>query len=145
MRTKDMLKNHPYPTWDQSLVDCVEACFDCAQACTSCADACLSEDDPSMLARCIRLNLDCADSCSATGRILSRQTGTDSDLIESQIKACMEACRICAQECEKHAPKMAHCKICMESCLSTEKACAKLIEACRQRQPGDAMAPEECA
>jgi hypothetical protein len=144
MRTKEILKNHPFPSWDQSVVDCVEGCFDCAQACTSCADACLSEEDVSMLTRCIRLNMDCADSCSATGRMLSRQTGTNSELIESQVRACMDACRICGDECEKHAPKMEHCKVCMESCRMTERACSQLLEMCRTREAGEAMAPEEC-
>jgi hypothetical protein len=55
-------------------VECIEACYDCAQSCTACADACLGEEDPKLLARCIRLNLDCANICDATGKILSRQT-----------------------------------------------------------------------
>ena len=37
-----------------------------------CADDCLSEDDHADLVRCIRLDLDCADVCDATGRILTR-------------------------------------------------------------------------
>jgi hypothetical protein len=144
MRTKAMLQNHPFPSWDQPVVDCVEASFECAQACTSCADACLSEEKIVTLSRCIRLNLDCADVCVATGRLLSRQTGTNAELIESQVKACVDACRICGDECEKHAPSMGHCKICLDSCRSTEKACLQLLEMCRSIATGEAIAPEEC-
>src|SRR5215218_1566695 len=72
----DMLRTSPsrigYDAGD--LAPCIEACFACAQTCTACADACLGEQDIQMLARCIRLDLDCADICSATGSILSRQT-----------------------------------------------------------------------
>ena len=144
MRTKEMLKSHPFPTWDQPVVDCVEACFECAQACTSCADSCLAEEELTTLTRCIRLTLDCADSCSVTGRMLSRQTGTNADLIESQVRACMEACRICGDECEKHASNMEHCKVCLDSCRAAEGACMNFLEMCRAREAGEALAPEEC-
>src|SRR5215204_7726026 len=86
----------------EALVECIEACFDCAQACTACADACLGEQDVQMLARCIRLDLDCADVCDATGRILSRQTATEPQMLSASLQACAEACGLCAEECEKH-------------------------------------------
>jgi hypothetical protein len=144
MRTKAMLKTHPFPSWDQSVIDCVEASFDSAQACTACADACLSEEEVVTLTRCIRLNLDCADICAATGKLLSRQTATNADLIESQVKACVDACRICGDECEKHASNMDHCRLCLDSCRTTERACLQLLEMCRSRAAGEAVAPEEC-
>jgi hypothetical protein len=55
---------------------CIAACFECAQVCTACADACLSEDMVAELTKCIRTNLDCADICETTGRVLSRHTAT---------------------------------------------------------------------
>lgn len=54
------------------LAACIDACVDCAQTCTACADACLAEDMVADLRRCIRTNLDCADICEVTGRVLSR-------------------------------------------------------------------------
>ncbi|MCV4600674.1 hypothetical protein OFC63_32110, partial [Escherichia coli] len=77
-----------------TLVECIEACYDCAQACTACADACLGEEDPKSLARCIRLDLDCADVCDATGRILSRQTAFEPQLVRAALQACAQACRV---------------------------------------------------
>jgi hypothetical protein len=59
----------------QALADCIDVCFDCAQTCTACADACLSESMVAELTKCIRTNLDCADICDTTGRLLSRHTG----------------------------------------------------------------------
>jgi hypothetical protein len=44
----------------------IDALNDCAQACTACADDCLSEQNVAELVKCIRLNLDCADVCTAT-------------------------------------------------------------------------------
>src|SRR5206468_12075580 len=59
-----------------ALARCIEACVECSQACTACADACLSEPTIADLTKCIRSNLDCADICDTTGRVLSRHTGT---------------------------------------------------------------------
>jgi hypothetical protein len=85
------------PVDESTLVECIEACFECAQACTACADACIGEGDMQMLARCVRLDLDCADVCEATGRILSRQTATEPQMLRAALSACAEACRRCEQ------------------------------------------------
>ena len=61
------------------LVSCIEACSDCAESCTQCADDCLGEEIVQELTTCIRLNLDCADVCATTGRVVSRRTGYDAD------------------------------------------------------------------
>src|SRR5919107_394823 len=62
-------------------------------------DACLGEDEPKSLARCIRLNLDCADMCDATGRIFSCQTAFEPQMARAALQACAEACRHCQQAC----------------------------------------------
>jgi len=68
--TRRMLETHPSGAAvdPDALVGCVQASFDCEQSCTACADACIGEGDVRMLARCIRLCLDCADVCDTTGR-----------------------------------------------------------------------------
>ncbi len=116
---------------EATLVECIDSCFDCAQACTACADACLGEDDPGHLARCIRLDLDCADMCDATGKILSRQTAFEPAMARAALGACAESCRLCAEECEHHASEMdmEHCRACSEACRRCEQACNDLISA----------------
>jgi hypothetical protein len=79
-----------------------------------------------MLARCIRLNNDCADLCTATARILSRQTEPDAAVIRAAIDACAAACAACARECEQHGKHMEHCRICAEACRTCEGACRAL-------------------
>ena len=111
------------------LVECIEACFDCAQACSACADACIGEENIQMLARCIRLCLDCADVCEATGRILSRQTSTDPQMLRSALQACAEACRLCGEECEQHAEHHEHCRHCVDACRSCEQAFNNVLSA----------------
>jgi len=82
-----------------------------------------------MLARCIRLDLDCAEVCGATGRILSRQTATDSQMLRVALEACAQACHLCGEECEQHAEHMEHCRICANVCRRCESACNNLVSA----------------
>jgi hypothetical protein len=112
------------------LVDSIAACYDCAQACTQCADDCLSEQDVQHLAKCIRLNLDCADICATTARVVSRQTEYDANVSRAMIEACVQACSSCGEECEAHAEHgMEHCRVCAEQCRRCEQACRRLLDA----------------
>jgi hypothetical protein len=128
---QDMLNTHPgKPTYDRALLlECIEACFDCAQACVSCADACIGERDPAKLTACIRLNNDCADICEATGKIQSRQTALDRNVVRAVIAACATICASCAEECERHASQFEHCRVCAEACRACEKSCKKVLAA----------------
>jgi hypothetical protein len=124
-----MLKTYPADlgSVDQAaLTRCIEECFTCAQACTACADACLSEQMVAELTKCIRTNLDCADLCDTTGRVLSRHTGYDANLTRSVLDACAAACKACGDECERHA-HMEHCRVCAEACRRCEQACRELL------------------
>jgi hypothetical protein len=124
-----MLETHPQATPNEALARCIQECVGCALACTSCADACLAEEQVHDLVRCIRLNLDCADVCDATGRVLTRQTSFEPQLAQSMLAACAQACRICAEECERHAEHHEHCRVCAEACQRCEQACEELRSA----------------
>jgi hypothetical protein len=112
------------------LVRCIEACYDCAESCTQCADDCLSEESIGELTTCIRLNLDCADVCATTGRVVSRQTGHDANVTSAVLLACIATCRSCGDECERHGEHgMEHCRVCAEECRRCEQACQELLSA----------------
>jgi hypothetical protein len=113
----------------QALIRCIDACFACAQTCTACADACLSEEMVAELVKCVRTDLDCADLCDVTGRILSRHTGYDANLTAATVRACLVACKACADECERHADMHEHCRICAEACRHCQQACQELLTA----------------
>jgi hypothetical protein len=106
-----------------------DAVNDCAQACTGCADDDLSEPDIADLVKCIRLCLDCADVCTATVRVISRQTEYDANLTRSVLEACVTACKSCGDECERHAQMHEHCRVCAEACRRCEQACRQLLAA----------------
>ena len=59
----------------------------CSLFCTSCADACLAERMD--MSACIRLDLDCADICAATARLLLRRTGGDVGVLRAQVETCI--------------------------------------------------------
>ncbi len=131
MHVQEMLKTHPQKQQvDPSVLrECIEACFDCAQTCTACADACLGEQQHlQMLVRCIRLNLDCADICETTGKLVSRQTEPDWAMIRAQLEACATACRSCGAECQRHADMHEHCRVCAEACRRCVQACERLLQ-----------------
>lgn len=106
---------------------CIEECFTCSQVCTACADACLSEPTVAELTKCVRTNLDCADICETTGRILSRHTEYDANITRAMLEACLVACRSSAHECEHHASRYEHCRLCAEACRRCEQACQQLL------------------
>lgn len=129
MTVQEMLRTHPKTTMvaQDALTQCIEACFDCTAICTSCADACLGEETAGELVRCIRLNLDCADVCESTGRVLTRQTAFEPTIGRIVLEACALACRACAEECDRHAEHHEHCRVCAESCRRCEQACNDVL------------------
>lgn len=131
MRTAAMMETYPASiNLDRTLLArVVDSLVACAQACTSCADACLSEEMVGELRRCVRSNLDCADVCDTTARVLSRHTGYDANVTRAQVQACAAACRSCGDECEAHAQMHEHCRICGEVCREAERACGELLDA----------------
>ncbi|MFI7679440.1 four-helix bundle copper-binding protein [Actinophytocola sp. NPDC049390] len=129
-QTAQMLETYPADLGGvdrEALARCIDECFTCAQACTACADACLSEKSVADLTKCIRSNLDCADICDTTGRVLSRHTGYDATLTRATLEACATACKACGDECERHAGHHDHCRVCAESCHRCEQACRELL------------------
>lgn len=127
MHAREMISTHPQVRGNanDALIRCIEACYDCAQTCTTCADACLGEDQVAELVQCIRLNMDCADVCTATGSVATRRSGSNEAVIHAMLDACATACRLCAEECERHAGMHQHCRICAEACRACEDACRK--------------------
>jgi hypothetical protein len=132
--TNEMMQTYPADiTMDRdAMASTVDALLECAEACTACADACLSELNVEELRKCIRTNMDCADICQTTARVLSRHTGYDANISITLLRACIQACQSCAAECGKHAEMHEHCRICAESCQRCEVACMTLLRAMEQ-------------
>lgn len=129
--TMPMLESYPAEiNLDRGkLAAAIDALIACAEACTACADACLSESSVAELTKCIRTDLDCADICNATARVLSRHTGYDANISRALLEACAMVCKSCGDECEAHANMHEHCRICAEACRACEASCRDLLGA----------------
>lgn len=90
----------------------------CAAECSHCATACLEEEDVKKLARCIKLDIDCAEICRLAISFVSR----GSEHADHILHECADICAACAEECEKHS-KMEHCKRCAEICRECAELC----------------------
>jgi hypothetical protein len=128
MQAQEMIAAHPdvRGNTEDDLIRCIEQCYSCAQVCTSCADACLAEDNIHSLTQCIRLDLDCADICNITGRVATRRTGSDEEIVRRMLDVCALACRLCGEECQRHASHHEHCRICADACRRCMQACQEV-------------------
>lgn len=109
----------------QQFTSCIEACNQCAIACGHCAAECLKEPDPKAMARCIALDIDCADACRFAVAAMSRASECSGTICAM----CAEICDTCAEECEKHP--MDHCRDCAAACRRCADECRRMA----QQQP----------
>jgi hypothetical protein len=100
---------------------CIHACITCSIMCEHCATACLGEEDVKMLARCIRLDRDCADICRLAVALMAR----GSEFAPQVCGLCAEICSACADECAQHE-HMDHCRECAEACRRCAEECRKM-------------------
>lgn len=128
------LASHPAkPAHPDETSRCVDACFTCVAACMACADACLSERDRENLLACIRIDLDCAAICTATGSVVALSKAAASrQVLEGQLAVCIAACRACEDECGRHAAMHEHCRVCAEACGACATACNDMLIALRR-------------
>ncbi|MCX2970792.1 MULTISPECIES: four-helix bundle copper-binding protein [Streptomyces] len=110
----------------RALANCIEECFACVEACTASADASLCEEEVTELRKCIRVTLDCADVCDATGRVLSRNTGYDAHVTRAVLESCATVCDAAADECERHTGHD-HVQLCAAACRRCATACRELL------------------
>jgi hypothetical protein len=109
------------------LASAIGALSDCAQACIADVDADLSEQNLTEMVTCIRLCLDCADVCTVTLGVTSRQASYDASVTRPLLEACVAICKSCGDECERHAQMHEHCRVCEQACRVCEQACRQLL------------------
>ena len=133
MRIRHIIATHPdvAGNTNESLLRAIEHSHACAVACVACADACLAEEQVMELRQCIRVNLDCADICTATAAMSARRTGSNESMLLDMLATCASACRICADECLRHARMHRHCALCADACEDCEKSCNDAIQSIR--------------
>lgn len=104
---------------NEQLVTAARHAMLCSLFCTSCADACVAEQMD--MGACIRTCLDCADVCAATARLAVRRSSQNVAMLRAQLQTCIQACEICAAECERHDHE--HCRLCATMCRECADDC----------------------
>ncbi|USI71685.1 four-helix bundle copper-binding protein [Sphingomonas morindae] len=123
MSVRKMIALHPNAAGhaNEPMATAAKHAMYCALFCTSCADACSAE--PMDMSQCIRTCLDCADVCTAAAKLAARQTGDDAAMLRTMLTACIEACEICAAECDTHDHE--HCRLCATMCRECAEDCRR--------------------
>ncbi len=104
----------------QQFASCIEACYRCAAACDHCGSACLQEHDVKDMARCIALDIDCADICRMAAAYMAR----GSEQIASVCQFCADTCEACGTQCARHS--MDHCQACAQACRQCAEQCRRM-------------------
>lgn len=125
MSIRKMIAAHPHVAGhvNEPLAQAVKHAMYCAVICTSCADACSAEEMD--MRQCIRLCMDCADICAAAARVAARRTGENVAVIRAMLQTCIDACGVCAEECDKHDHN--HCKRCAMMCRECADDCREAL------------------
>ncbi len=128
---RQLLDTYPDPVSVDAgvLTAAIDALSDCTQACIADIDADLSEQNVAEMVTCIRLCLDCADVCTATIGLTSRQASYDVSVARPLLEACVAICKSCGDECAQHAMHHEHCRVCEQACRRCEQACRELLNA----------------
>ena len=125
MSIRKMIAAHPASAGhiNEPLSLAIKHAMYCAVICTSCADACSAEEMD--MRQCIRACLDCADLCTATMKVAARRTGSNPGVVKAMLQACIEACEVCAGECERHDHD--HCRRCATMCRECADDCREAL------------------
>jgi hypothetical protein len=107
----------------QQYQSCIDACNACAAACDMCSTACLKEDDVKMMARCIALDMDCAQICRLAAGFMAR----GSEFASALCQLCAQVCQACGDECGKH--QVQHCQYCAAACRRCADECRRMAGA----------------
>jgi hypothetical protein len=114
---------------ERELLACLEACLECSAVATLCADACMNGRDPQLLRKCVRLNLDVADTCGTLVRQLCRAGQPEPSALRALLEATASQCRSASIACAEHAPQLPHCGLCVRACEACVRTCTSLLEA----------------
>jgi hypothetical protein len=114
---------------DEKMHDHIKTIGECARACNEAAHHCLeklkseSSQNREHHARAHELTMDCQAFCVLTATLAARS----SPLARYAHQSCAEACRCCAEECEKGQGEVM--KACAEKCRDCERVCKLMCSA----------------
>lgn len=75
------------------------------------------------MARCIKLDMDCAQICRLAASYMAR----GSEFAHALCRLCADVCQACAEECAKH--QVDHCQHCAQVCRQCAQECGRMAQA----------------
>ena len=105
---------------------CCDACGDCANACNKAFHHCVEQASAGKPrhAKMAQTVADCAAFCALSAEMIARH----SVMMTLSCRACADACRRCAQECETFDTDI-DMKICLDACQRCEESCRNMVKA----------------
>ena len=105
---------------------CCDACGTCAEACNKAFHHCVEQASAGKArhAKMAQIVADCAAFCALSAQTISRH----SVMMVLSCRACADACRRCAQECETFDTDI-DMKICLDACQRCEESCRNMVKA----------------
>jgi hypothetical protein len=108
---------------------CCNICDDCARACNEAFHHCVEQaaGGKARHAKVAQVVADCAAFCTLSATMIGR----DSAMMMFSCRACADACRQCARECEPFIADPAM-KQCFDACTRCEESCRNMVKAMGQ-------------
>jgi Domain of Unknown Function (DUF326) len=105
---------------------CCDACGECAEACNKAFHHSIEQGSAGKprYAKLAQTVADCAAFCALSAQMIGRH----SMMMTLSCRACADACRRCAQECELFDTDI-DVKLCTEACQRCEESCRNMIKA----------------
>jgi hypothetical protein len=85
----------------------------------------MKEPDVASMARCIALDIDCAEICKLASAAMAR----GSEQVHAICAVCAEICEACGEECAKH--QVDHCQACAAACKRCAQECRRMAQSPR--------------
>jgi hypothetical protein len=104
---------------------CCDACGTCAEACNKAFHHCIEQASAGKPrhGKMAQTVADCAAFCTLSAQMIARH----SMMMVLSCRACADACRRCAQECEPFDTDI-DMKICLDACQRCEESCRNMVK-----------------
>jgi len=104
---------------------CCDACGTCAEACNKAFHHCIEQASAGKPrhGKMAQTVADCAAFCTLSAQMIARH----SMMMVLSCRACADACRRCAQECETFDTDI-DMKICLDACQRCEESCRNMVK-----------------
>ncbi len=111
--------------FQSKILEFIDSCNSCINYCESCVQICQLEADIINHAKCIELNLYCAEMCKNALIFIKSSSSHNVSFLSKYCMLCAEICEACANENDKKL-QIKHCMECAIACRKCAEECLRL-------------------